>query len=475
MKDLSARPPSAPSAAEGGATFEKRDPATGALVAEIECTSPAELARIVRTARAAQPGFAALSFDERAARLARGAERLAAAAPELADLATREMGKLHGDALREARGWVAQVPELVAEVRAAIEPEIYRANGELTRVEREPHGVVAAIAPWNFPIAMPLSILIPALATGNAVVFKPSEHVPLTGARLAACFAQELPAGVLQVVQGGGATGAALVALDVDMIAFVGSRATGVSIMKAASDGLKRLVLELGGKDPLVVFADADLEAAAECAVRHSLRNTGQVCCAVERVYVAEPVAQAFEALVVAKARAWKHGSGFDESAKMGPLVSAEQRAKVALHVDDARARGARVLLGGKVPDGPGWFYPATVLADVQQDWPVAQEETFGPVVCLVRFDGSEAEAIRLANDTPYGLGASVYTRDSERGRRVARAIRSGQVGVNRYLAGAPGTPWVGARQSGFGFLGGRDGHLQFTTPKTISCAQEAP
>ena len=310
-----------------------------------------------------------------------------------------------------------------------------------------------------------------ALATGNTVVFKPSEHVPLSGAKIAEILNAELPAGVLELVQGAGEVGAALVEADIDMIGFTGSRDTGMAIMRAASGGLKRLVLELGGKDPLVVFADADLDAAAECAVRHSLRNTGQVCCSVERVYVADEVAEKFEELVTDKARAWSHGDGFEEGVQMGPLVSSEGRDKVTAQVRDAVNGGARLLLGGNADDGPGWFYPATVLADISPELRIHNDETFGPVVSLSRFDGNEDEAVRLANDTPYGLGASVYTGDIERGRRVAGRIRAGQVGVNRYLGGAAGTPWVGARQSGFGFLGGVEGHRQFTSPKSISVA----
>ena len=274
---------------------------------------------------------------------------------------------------------------------------------------------------------------------------------------------------MLVVVQGAGSTGAALVAGDVDMVAFVGSRDTGKHIMQSASADLKRLVLELGGKDPLIVLADADLEAAADCAVEHSLRNTGQVCCSVERIFVADDVADEFEGLVLDRARAWKHGSGFDEDVRMGPLVSPQQRERVILHVEQAVRSGARLLLGGEEETGPGWFYPATVLADVTDDLPVAREETFGPVISLSRFSGDEEEAVRLANDTPYGLGANVFTADLERGRRMARRIRSGQVGINRYLGAAAGAPWVGARQSGFGFLGGVDGHKQFTIPKSIS------
>ena len=452
-------------------TFRDLDPATGETLAEIPVTSPEELAAAVVRARAAQAEWGALSFEERAERLLDGARRLGELVDELADTVTREMGKPLADARREAKAWVGYTAEVLEEVREALAPTVIEEGGETTRVERDPLGVVAAITPWNFPVSMPLSILVPALATGNTAVFKPSEHVPLTGALVAKAFAEALPAGVLELVQGTGETGAALVAADVDMIGFVGSRATGQRIMASAAGDLKRLVLELGGKDPLVVFADADLEAAAETAVRHALRNTGQVCCSVERVYVAEEVAPAFEELVAKKAAEWTAGSGFDDSSRMGPMVSAEQREKVASQVDEAVREGARLVLGGRATEGPGWFYPATVLADVSQDLRISREETFGPVVSLTPFSGDEEEAVRLANDTPYGLGASVYTGDAERGLRVARRIRSGQVGVNRYLGGAKGTPWVGARQSGFGFLGGVEGHRQFTVPKSITVA----
>jgi succinate-semialdehyde dehydrogenase / glutarate-semialdehyde dehydrogenase len=281
------------------ASFSDVDPATGATIAEIEITTPAELRARVGAARAAQEAWASVAFAERRALLLEGGRRLEQRADEVASLATREMGKLKGDALREIRGWTSSLPELFDEIGRALEPEVLRGKDSETRVERDPLGVVAAITPWNFPVGMPLELFLPALGTGNACVLKPSEHVPLTGALLHELFSPGLPEGVFGLVQGAGDVGAALVDADVDMIAFVGSRETGMRIMERASGGLKRLVLELGGKDPLLVFADADLEAAAECAVRHALRNTGQVCCSVERVYVAEAVAPEFERLVV--------------------------------------------------------------------------------------------------------------------------------------------------------------------------------
>ena len=450
-------------------TIKNLNPSTGELLAEISCATSEEVHDAVARARAAQPAWQALGLVERCRILAGIADGLAARADELADLATKEMGKLRSDAEREVAGFTAMVKAELAEVQEALEPQSFTTDSNVTELVRMPHGVVAAITPWNFPVGMPLQILGPALAAGNTVVFKPSEHVPLTGRVIAEIVQACVPEDVLVLVEGAGETGAALVAADIDMVGFVGSRETGKRIMESAAQGLKRLVLELGGKDPLVVFADADLDAAAEVAVRHSLRNTGQVCCAVERVYVEESAAAAFEEKVAALAADWQHGDGFDEASKMGPLVSEGQREKVVAQVDAAVADGARLVLGGSSPEGAGWYYPATVLADVSSEQRISHDETFGPVVSLSVFDGSEEEAVRLANDTPYGLGANVFTGDGERGARVAAQMHAGQVGINQYLGGAPGTPWVGARQSGFGFLGGLEGHRQFTWPKSVS------
>ncbi|MFT7077576.1 MAG: acyl-CoA reductase-like NAD-dependent aldehyde dehydrogenase, partial [Planctomycetota bacterium] len=438
----------------------------------IACAGVEEVRAAVERARVAQAGWGRLSIEERGNAVRRFGVALGKEAETLGETLTREMGKTLRSAVGEVRGYAGGVADDVAEVTRALQPIEYDVKGQQVTTVYEPLGVVAAISPWNFPVGMPLSILVPALVAGNSVVFKPSEHTPLVGKRLAELLQAELPEGVLELVQGDGETGAALVEADVDMIGFVGSRATGQSIMKAAVGSLKRLVLELGGKDPMVVFADADLESAARNAADHSLRNTGQVCCSIERVYVAEEIADAFEEKVIEFAQGWTHGSGLDEGVKMGPLVSEGQRAVVAAQVDRAREEGASVRLGGEIPAGPGWFYPATVLTGVQQQHSITHAETFGPVVAITRFSGEEDEGIRLANDTVYGLGANVWTADPERAARVASALRAGQVGVNRYLGGAPGTPWVGARQSGYGYLGGPDGHRQFTSPKTISIAR---
>ncbi len=450
-------------------TFPNLDPATGEVIAEIKGASSEEVRDAIARARKAQAAWAALGFQKRAELLLQAAAALLGRKREFAELITREMGKPVKDAEREVEGWAGGMKNTMKEVEEALAPKILTGKDCESHVVREPLGVVAAITPWNFPIGMPLELLPPALATGNTVVFKPSELVPLSGEKLAELMNEFLPADVLVLIQGRGDVGAELVAGDVDMIGFVGSRDTGKAIMKSASGRLKRLVLELGGKDPLVVFGDADLDAAADCAVLHALRNTGQVCCSVERIFVADEVAERFQDLVVEKAKAWKHGSGFEDGVKMGPMVSAQQREKVRVQVEEAKAGGAKVLLGGDMPEGDGWFYPATVLSELSPELSINHQETFGPVITLSRFSGNEDEAVQLANDTPYGLGANVYTADLELGRRIALQIRAGTVGINRYLNAAPGAPWTGARESGFGFIGSVDGHKQFTIPKTIS------
>jgi acyl-CoA reductase-like NAD-dependent aldehyde dehydrogenase len=453
----------------GMQTFSDLNPATGESLAEIPVTSESELAAAIARARAAQPAWGGLTVEERASRMQGIGALLEEHAEELAKLATQEMGKPLAQSRGEAKGWARHALVELGEVVEALQPEQYETEDSVSTLVRAPLGVVAAITPWNFPIGMPLQILVPALAAGNSVVFKPSELVPLVGAKLAELLQRLLPAGVLELVQGDGSVGASLVAGDVDMIGFVGSRETGMRIMQSASSGLKRLVLELGGKDPLVVMEDADLDAAADCAVRHSLRNSGQVCCSVERVYVAAPIAEEFERRVVERAREWTCGDGSVEGTKLGPMVSELQRSKVAAQVEEALAEGARLAFRGEAPASSGYFYPATVLAEVDESLRISREETFGPVISLTVFSGDEDEGVALANATPYGLGANVYTGDAQRGVRMASRIHAGQVGVNQYLGSAPGLPWVGARQSGFGFLGGKEGHRQFTVPKSIS------
>jgi acyl-CoA reductase-like NAD-dependent aldehyde dehydrogenase len=377
------------------------------------------------------------------------------------------MGKPIVSARMEAGRHAAGIRRLCAATSEALAPTESREDGTVTRITREPVGIVAAITPWNFPVSMAREIIVPALMAGNTVIFKPSELVPLTGQALYEGFAHDLPRDVLQIVQGTDVTGKALVAADIDMVGFVGSVEAGRHIMQACAPALKRLVLELGGKDPMIVCADADLEAAADYAVRESMRNSGQVCCSVERIYVEKPVAEKFTDIVADKTRALRVGPG-TEDVFMGPMASESQRDNVVHQLRDAVARGAHIQVGGKVIDGPGYFIQPTVVSNVNESMAIMNQETFGPVATIRTVEDAD-EAVALANDSEFGLGASVWCGDAERGRALAARLESGQVGVNRGLGGAGDPPWCGVKQSGFGFLGSPDGHRQFTRPQTIS------
>jgi succinate-semialdehyde dehydrogenase / glutarate-semialdehyde dehydrogenase len=450
------------------------DPATGRVLARIPCADATAVASAVGRARSALPAWAGLGLTGRAAVLERVARRWEdpALVERVAGLVTAEMGKPLAAARGEAGAMARGIRALVEASAAALAPVETRAAGRaettVTRVSREPLGVVAAITPWNFPLGMARELLVPALMAGNPVVFKPSELVPLTGAALHESFAAELPARVLELVQGDEVTGKALVAAPIDMVAFVGSSEAGRHIMQSCAASLKRMVLELGGKDPMIVCADADLPRAAEYAVRESMRNSGQVCCSVERIYVERAVAQRFIELVVAGAAALKVGDSRHPDTFMGPMASEAQRRAVLAQVEDARRLGARVLLGGEPLPGPGAFLPPTVLTDVDERMELMQRETFGPVAAI-RVVEDAGQAVALANASPYGLGASVWCGDTGRGVALASQLESGQVGVNRGLGGAGDPPWCGVKQSGFGFLGSPDGHRQFSRPLSVS------
>jgi len=443
------------------------NPATGEVVGEVAVSTVEEVAAAVARAHRALPGWRSLAPAARAAALAAAGAEVQAAAPALADLVTAEMGKLRRSALGEAQS-VAESLKSLHRLLPALEPAEHRDGKLVTHVVRDPLGVVAAITPWNFPLSMPESLLSPALLAGNTVVWKPSELTPLTGALLHERIAAALPPGVLELVQGADETGRALVAADVQMVAFVGSQAVGKSIMQAAGRDLKRLVLELGGKDPMVVLEDADLERAADFAVNGSFRNSGQVCVSIERIYVHQAVADAFIEKVVARAKSWRVGPGTSEEADMGPMASAAQRDRVLAQLEDARRRGAQILLGGRPMPGPGFFLEPAVVVGVSDDMALMREETFGPVAAIERVKSAD-EAIEKANATSFGLGATLWCGAPDRARALAARLDAGMVGVNRSIGGVSGTPWVGAKQSGYGFIESPEGLRQFTQTRKIS------
>jgi len=444
------------------------NPATGEVVGEVQITPVSAIPGVVAAARAAQPGWRALGLEERARRLGRAGPVFLARAEELGELLTREMGKPLREGVGEVRSCGSGLDEELAEMVAALQPELLQDGRTRTTLHRDPFGVCAAITPWNFPISMPHWMVLPALLAGNTVVLKPSEETPLIAQAYVDVLGAHLPKDVLQVVHGADAQGKALVSSDVDMIAFTGSRDAGRHILAAAADGLKRVVLELGGKDPLVVLDDADVAKAAKFAAANSFRNAGQVCVSTERIFVADRIREDFEAALVTVAKSMAVGDGMTEGTQVGPMINARQRAHVVGQVRDAIAGGAKPLLGADGLDGDGTFLAPVVLSDVDPDLDIMVRETFGPVACVTSFSDDD-EAVALANRGVYGLGAVVFGGDLDRAAEVARRLDAGMIGVNRGVGGARGAPWVGAKQSGYGFHSGPEGHRQFTQVRILS------
>ncbi len=448
-------------------TLKSHNPATGDLVGEVPITSPDDIAGIVERSRAAQPAWEALGHDGRARLLMGAAESFLTRADELGRLITLEMGKPLPEAIGEAKS-LANLQLELEEIKEALAPETFEGKRDHSTVYHDPLGVCAAITPWNFPMAMPAWMVLPALAAGNTVILKPSEETPLCGQAYADVLNEKLPADVLIVVHGADDQGKRLVDSDVDLIAFTGSRETGKHILRAASGALKRVILELGGKDPMIVLESADLEKAARFAANNSFRNAGQVCVSTERIFVPEAVADRFETLLVEATASMTQGDGLDEGVRVGPMVNEYQRNHVLTQLEAAVSEGAEVLAGGSGHHDN--FITPTVLTGVTEEMSIATEETFGPVACVTRVESVD-EAIQRANATPFGLGAVVFGEDGERTTQVARQLTAGMIGINKAAGGGAGTPWVGARQSGFGFHKSKDGHRQFTQTRVVSKA----
>jgi acyl-CoA reductase-like NAD-dependent aldehyde dehydrogenase len=435
------------------------------VLAEVPRAGVEQVDEAVAAASAALPAWRALDPSARAARLRELAEALSARHEELAVLEARNAGK----AIVDARGEIAMVVDTFRYYAGAPErllgDTIPVAGGQAWTV-REPLGVVGLITPWNFPLAIASWKLAPALAAGNTVVLKPAELTPLTALRFAEIAADAgLPEGVVNVVVGPGSTcGARLVEHPhVAKIAFTGSTEVGRAIAAAAAQTIKRVTLELGGKSANVVFADADLEAAAAAAPLAVFGNAGQDCCARSRILVQEGAVDRFIELLDSAVQRLVVGQPLDEQTQMGPLISAEQRASVAAFLDGPEP----VAIRGSAPDGPGYWLAPTVLAPVDPDSRVAREEIFGPVAAVIPF-AEEADAVRLANDTIYGLSGSVWTRDGARALRMTRAIETGVISVNSNTSVRVTTPFGGFKQSGYGRELGPHALDAYTETKSI-------
>jgi acyl-CoA reductase-like NAD-dependent aldehyde dehydrogenase len=440
------------------------NPATLELVGTVGATDPAAVQEVVIEAKLAQEAWGETPLLDRRALLLRVAADVLERADEIADIVLAETGKPRVEAFTtelfpalDALVWLAkEAPKLLAPERIGY-PQLHLKHKRAS-LHYEPIGVVGVIAPWNFPFAIPFTQTAYALAAGNAVVLKPSELTPLTGALVARLFAE---AGApVRVAQGGGAVGEALVkARGLGKVLFTGSAKVGRLVAASAGERLVPVTLELGGKDPMIVLDDADLARAVDGALWGSFMNCGQVCSGVERIYVQSALFEPFARELARKAR----------ELELGPLISEEQRDKVAELVDDAVGRGARALTGGRSPDRAGWYYEPTVLVDVPRDARLEHDEVFGPVVTVTRVSDDE-HAIRAANNSPFALGASVWTRDSERAQRAARRLRAGTVWHNdhAYSYASSQATWGGRGESGFGRTHSKHGLYDLTAPKFV-------
>lgn len=459
--------------AASGERFDVHDPGTEQVIASVANAGADDARAAAQAAADAQPGWAALAPRARAEILRRSWELLTERADDLARLITLENGKV----LAEAKGEITYAAEFFrwfSEEAVRLRGELTTAPGGANRilVFHQPVGVAYLVTPWNFPAAMATRKIAPALAAGCAVVLKPATLTPLTALAVADVLHEAgVPGGVVNVVPGSSArtiTTAVLEHERVRKLSFTGSTEVGRVLIEQAAGRVLNVSMELGGNAPFIVLADADLDAAIEGAMIAKMRHNGETCTAANRFYVEAPVADEFAARLAEAMGALPMGHGLSDGIRLGPLVDAATRDKVAELVDGAVGAGAKAVVGGSAPGGTGYYYPATVLTGVAADNPILAEEIFGPVAPIVTVADAD-EAIRLANASTMGLVSYVYTRDLAKGLRVAEALESGMVGLNKGIVSDPAAPFGGVKESGIGREGGHEGMLDYTETKYVA------
>ncbi|MCZ4535927.1 NAD-dependent succinate-semialdehyde dehydrogenase [Gordonia terrae] len=459
--------------ASGGKTFNVLDPATETLLARVADAAPADALSALDKAAAVADDWAATAPRVRSEILQDTFRLISERVDELAVLMTMELGRALPDSLAEAR-YGAEFLRWFAEEAVRIEGRITKSpsgNGRIL-VSHQPVGACLAITPWNFPLAMGTRKIAPALAAGNVMIVKPASETPLTMLALASAFAEAgLPPGVLSVLPTTSAQEVSSALIEderIRKISFTGSTPVGRALIGQAAERVQRTSMELGGNAPFIVFADADLDAAVDGAVAAKMRNGGEACTAANRFLVHDSVAAEFTDELVERLRVMRSGPGYEATTTLGPLVSRIQRDNVADFVNRAVNAGGRVRLGGEVPKGIGYYYPATVVDNVPADADITREEIFGPVAVISTFD-TEEQAITAANATEYGLAAYFFSRDLDRCMRVAEKLDAGMVGVNRGVISDVAAPFGGVKQSGLGREGGREGIHEYLTTKYIA------
>lgn len=450
--------------------FDVFNPATGqAFESAPEC-SEAQLDEAVTSARAAFPAWRATPIEERAALLFKAGEVLMAHAEEMGRLFTREQGRPVEQATQEVQG-AAQWLQAVSVMR----PPVHISEDSDTQyIETKyvPLGVVCAIAPWNFPISLAVWKIAPALLAGNTMVLKPSPFTPLCTLKMAELFRDVFPAGVLNVITGGDRLGPWMTAHSgFNKISFTGSTATGKRVMESASKDLKRLTLELGGNDAAIVLPDVDLDDVAQKIFFGAFFNTSQICIATKRLYVHEDVYEGLRDRLVAIAKATKVGDGAEQGTNLGPIQNQRQYERVLDLLDDAKANNLTILEGADVPEGEGYFIPITIVDNPPEASRVVQEEAFGPILPMLKFEDID-DVIDRANASEYGLAGAVWSKDTDKAVEIARRMETGTIWVNQNLNLRPDTPFAGHKNSGFGAENGEDGLLEFMAPQAVYVAK---
>ncbi|WP_404941461.1 NAD-dependent succinate-semialdehyde dehydrogenase [Pseudomonas danubii] len=445
----------------GGASYPVYNPANGELITQVQKAGAEETRLAIAAAQRALPAWRALTAKERSQRLKRWSELMLGQQRELATLLSREQGKPLAEAMGEVVYAASFLEWFAEEAKRAYGDVIpsHKADARII-VTKQAIGVVAAITPWNFPLAMVTRKVGPALAAGCTMILKPSEETPLSAFALGVLAEQAgIPAGVLNIVSGDApAIGQALQASSVvRKLSFTGSTGTGKLLMRQSADTLKKVSLELGGNAPFIVFDDADLDAAVKGAMASKFRNTGQTCVCVNRFFIQDGVYEAFTTKLAEAVAVLRVGSALDGDTEQGPLINAAALAKVEAHVGDALEKGARLLCGGRRHALGGTFFEPTILTEASDQMRIAEEETFGPVAACFRFK-DEAEVLQRANDTPYGLSAYFYSRDIGRVWRMAEGLEAGMVGINEGIISTEVAPFGGIKESGLGREGSRYG-----------------